>query len=42
MSLSLECLYVNHMKINSTQPSFKEMIDWSKMLHIGQKTILIG
>ena len=22
------------MKINSTQPSFKKMIDWSNMLHI--------
>ena len=25
------------MKINSTQPSFKQMIDWSNTLHIGQK-----
>ena len=34
--MSLECLYVNHMKINSTQPSFTKMIDWSNMLYIGQ------
>ena len=38
----MEWLYVNHMEINFTQPSFKKMIDWSNMLHIGQKTILIG
>ena len=42
MQLSLECLYVNHMKMNATQLSFKKMIDWSNILHIGQKTILIG
>ena len=32
----------SHMKINSTQPSLKKMIDWSNMLHIGQKAIFIG
>ena len=35
-----ECLFVNDMKINSIQPSFKKMIDWSYMLHIGQKQLL--
>ena len=35
-------LRINHMKINSTQPPFEKMIDWSNMLHIGQKKNLIG
>ena len=37
----VECICVNHMEINSTQPSFKKMIDWSNILHIGQKAILL-